>query len=88
MINTWEERLRAAQDAGFDEGCLVGLVEGIIAIIDLLQDPSIPNKDKAKEKLSDPFYAEASEILKKYPNYSLEHQAKRVIYEATYLPPY
>ena len=81
-----EETNRELYYEGFKYGVLLGQVKCIVGMIRccLAMNWSI-EEDEFLSQYPD-FCREAVEIIKKYPNYSVEHLAKRVIFEATFLP--
>ena len=71
--------------SGFCYGYLLGCTEATIKNIQIISET-----ETEPDLLGIPtdYYEEIISIINKYPSYSLEHQAKKVIFESTHLPYY
>lgn len=75
---------REGYSKGFLEGEMIGYLMGII---NYFRHPSDFKINYPELTLEEGYYAEVEAIVHKYPTLSERHLARRIIYEATYLPP-
>ncbi len=89
MNNSWKDAYNASYREGFERGKREGfLIGGAEIVVSLVKESSESEEVRRALQTLYPqeYVEEVKAIIAKYPHYSREHLARRVIFEATYLP--